>query len=60
MPVSYPVLKACPACGRPMKAMRHEIVNGKLRYVCTACGDDPLQDPAARRWADGPLRPPAK
>jgi DNA-directed RNA polymerase subunit RPC12/RpoP len=60
MPVPYPVRKACPACGKPMKAVPDEIANGKLRYVCTNCGDDPLQDPTARKWADSPLRPPAK
>jgi hypothetical protein len=24
------------------------------------CADDPLRDPAVRKWADGPLRYPAK
>ncbi|HSU68899.1 zinc ribbon domain-containing protein [Bradyrhizobium sp. 40] len=60
MPVSDPVRKACPACGRPMKAVRDEIGDRKLRYVCTSCADDPLQDPTARKWADSPLRPPVK
>lgn len=35
-------------------------VLGRQRYVCTVCDDDPLHDPAARKWADGPLKPPAK
>jgi hypothetical protein len=60
MAVLYPVRKACPACGRPMKAVRDEALEGRLRYVCTNCDDDPLHDPTARKWAEGPLRPPAK
>lgn len=60
MAVPYPVRKACPACGRPMKAVRDEALEGRLRYVCTDCDDDPLHDPTARKWAVGPLRPPAK
>jgi hypothetical protein len=34
--------------------------SGRERYVCTNCESDPLLDPAVRKWADGPLRPPAK
>jgi hypothetical protein len=48
MPVSYAIRKACPSCGKSMKAVPQEIADGKLRYVCTACGDDPLHAPAAR------------
>jgi hypothetical protein len=40
--------------------MPHEIADWKLRYVCTSCADDPLQDPTARKWADSPLCPPVK
>ncbi|TYO67409.1 hypothetical protein FXV83_05360 [Bradyrhizobium hipponense] len=52
------VRKACPACGRPMKAVADEAAEARLRYVCTYCNEDPLHDPTARKWADGPLRPP--
>lgn len=38
----------------------HDVVDGRQRYVYLACEDDPLHDPAARKWADSPLRPPAK
>ncbi|OSJ18214.1 hypothetical protein BST63_06135 [Bradyrhizobium canariense] len=58
MPGLYPVRKACQACGRPMKAVADEALDGTLRYVCTNCDDDPLHDPTARKWIDGPLRPP--
>lgn len=47
--------KLCPTCGKPMTA-----VPGRPRYVCLVCQDDPLHDLAARKWADSPLRPPAK
>jgi transposase-like protein len=57
MTARYPILKACPSCGKPMKLVADEI--GRERYVCASC-DDPFQDPAARRWAESPLRPPAK
>jgi transposase-like protein len=45
------VRKACPACGRPMKAVPDEVAHGELRYVCTGCDDDPLRDlkPASGR-----------
>jgi hypothetical protein len=56
----YPVRKACPGCGRSMKALPDEAAEGRLRYVCAKCDDDPLRDPTARKWADGPLRPPEK
>lgn len=59
MAVLYPIRKACPACGRPMEAVPGETAENRLRYVCTNCDDDPLHDPTARKWADGPLRPPA-
>ena len=58
MPVFDPVRKACPACFRPMKAVPDDAREGKLRYVCTNCEDDPLHDPATLKWTDGPLRPP--
>ena len=60
MAVLYPIRKACPGCGKPMKAVADEAREGRLRYVCTRCDDDPLHDPAALKWADSPLRPPAK
>ncbi|MEY9135015.1 hypothetical protein ACVMII_003919 [Bradyrhizobium diazoefficiens] len=60
MAVLYPVRKACLACGRSMKAVRDEALEGRLQYACTNCDDDPLHDPTARKWAEGPLRPPAK
>lgn len=47
--------KLCPKCGKPMTA-----VPGRPRYVCVVCEDDPLRDPVARKWAESPLRPPAK
>nr|AWL96872.1 hypothetical protein CIT37_35670 [Bradyrhizobium ottawaense] len=60
MAVRYPVRKACPTCGRPMVVVPDDVAEGRQRYVCTNCDDDPLHDPTARRWADSPLRPPAK
>lgn len=59
MAALHPIRKACPTCGRPMAAMPNN-TEGRQRYVCANCDDDPLHDPAARKWADGPLRPPAK
>jgi hypothetical protein len=43
-----------------MVVVPDDAAEGRVRYVCTSCDDDPLHDPTARRWADGPLRPPAK
>lgn len=43
-----------------MMAVPDEVAHGPLRYVCLLCEDDPLRDPAARKWAESPLRPPAK
>lgn len=60
MTVLHPIRKACPTCGKPMKADPEDVARGRQRYVCTSCDDDPLRDPAARKWAEGPLRPPAK
>ena len=57
MTARRPIRKACPSCGKPMKLVVDE--NGRECYACASC-DDPLQDPAARRWAESPLRPPAK
>lgn len=42
-----------------MELVRDEAANGRERYVCPDC-DDPLHDPAAQKWVDSPLRPPAK
>ena len=58
MAMLHPVRKACPGCGKPMKAVSDEASGRRPRYVCTNCNDDPLHDPDARKWADGPLRPP--
>lgn len=44
--------KACPACGRRMKVVSDEAREGRSRYFCTNCDDDPLHDPAALKWAD--------
>lgn len=27
-----------------------DVGKGRKRYVCSACDDDPLHDPAARKW----------
>ncbi|QFI74771.1 hypothetical protein F8237_21580 [Bradyrhizobium betae] len=59
MTVLHPIRKACPACGRPMKLVKSDAGPGKVRYVCPVCDDDPLHDPAARKWVDSPLKPPA-
>jgi hypothetical protein len=60
MSMLHAIRKPCPVCGRPMKLAPDETGHGRERYVCTTCDDDPLHDPAARKWADSPLRPPAK
>ncbi|WP_143279351.1 hypothetical protein [Bradyrhizobium ottawaense] len=52
--------KLCPSCGKPMTAVPGDIGERLQCYVCLACQDDLLRDPAARKWADSPLRPPAK
>jgi hypothetical protein len=59
MTALYPIRKARPVCGKPMKVVP-ENQTGRERYVCTDCEDDPLHDPAVRKWTDSPLRPPAK
>lgn len=56
MSLLHPIRKPCPHCGRPMKLVRDEAAS----YVCPDCDDDPLHDPDARKWVEGPLRPPAK
>jgi hypothetical protein len=43
-----------------MVVVPDDAAEGRVRCVCTNCHDDPLHDPTARRWADSPLRPPAK
>jgi hypothetical protein len=60
MAALHPIRKACPACGKPMVAVPDDTAVGRQRYVCANCDDDPLHDPTVRKWADGPLRPPAK
>lgn len=52
MAVLYSNPKTCPTCGKPMTAVPDDVVQGRQRYVCTPCEDDPLHDPAARKWAD--------
>lgn len=58
MAVRFSIRKACPGCGKAMLVMPDADDERPLRYVCTACGDDPLRDPTAPNWADGPLKPP--
>ncbi len=60
MSLLHHIRKPCPHCGRPMKLVPDEAVRGGERYVCPDCDDDPLHDPAARKWVEGPLRPSAK
>jgi hypothetical protein len=60
MTALHPIRKACPSCGKPMAAVPDDVAEGRPRYVCASCDDDPLHDPTARRWADGPLRAPGK
>lgn len=50
----------CPKCGKPMTAVADDVASGRPHYVCVVCEDDPLRDPAARKWAETPLRSPAK
>ncbi|MGY2938486.1 transposase-like protein [Bradyrhizobium sp. GM6.1] len=58
MAVRFSIWKACPGCGKPMVVVPDAEAEQPLRYICTACGDDPLRDPTARKWADSPLKPP--
>ncbi|MHC2678305.1 hypothetical protein ACVI1J_010527 [Bradyrhizobium diazoefficiens] len=60
MTALYSSRKLCPSCGKPVTAVPDDVGERRQRYVCLACQDDPLRDPAARKWADSPLRPPAK
>jgi transposase-like protein len=48
MTALYPIRRACPVCGKPMKVVP-ENQTGRERYVCTDCEDDPLHDPAVRK-----------
>jgi predicted nucleic acid-binding Zn ribbon protein len=47
MTAPYPIRKACPVCGKPMKVVPED------QMVCTRCEHDPLHDPAVRKWTDG-------
>ncbi|MEZ0059907.1 transposase-like protein [Bradyrhizobium elkanii] len=51
------IRKRCPHCGRAMKLVCEPTGRGRERYVCPACEED---NPAAQKWADSPLRPPAR
>jgi hypothetical protein len=42
-----------------MTVVPDDVAPGRPRYVCLACEDDPLLDPAGK-WAESRLRPPAK
>jgi hypothetical protein len=46
----YPIRKACPVCGKPMKVVPEDQM-GRERYVCTRCEHKPLHDPPS---ANGP------
>jgi hypothetical protein len=59
MAMRYASQKLCPKCGKPMTAVPEDIAAGRQSYVCLACNGDPLH-PAALKWVDSPLRPPAK
>ena len=48
MAVLYPIRKACPTCGKPMAAVTDDLAEGRLRYVCTVCEQDPLHNPTAQ------------
>lgn len=60
MSLLHPIRKPCPYCGRPMKLVSDEAARAGERYLCPDCDDDPLHNPAARKWVDSPLRPPGK
>lgn len=60
MSLLHPGRKPCPHCGRPVKLVSDEAAEGSKRYVCPKCDEDPLRDPAAQKWVDSPLTPPAK
>lgn len=53
----HPIRKLCAVCGRAMKL--DPAHTARERYVCPCCDRDPLHDPVARRWIEGPLKPPA-
>lgn len=61
MSVLHPIRKLCPVCGKPMKLVSSATRSGREHYICTHCDEDPLYDPAARKWVDSTqLRPPRK
>ena len=47
MTAPFPIQKACPVCGKPTKVVPKDQTR---RYLCTSYDDDPLHDPAARKW----------
>ena len=54
--------RPCPVCGEAMKPVADTEEPGeRVRLGCDNCEDpDPLKSAIARRWVDGPLKPPAK
>lgn len=42
-----------------MTAEPDDAAEGRPRYVCLACEDDPLHEPRGPEVAESPLRPPA-
>lgn len=56
---SFEVRKPCPGCGKPMECVLDDARACRDHYICANCdGVDPLENPVARAWADGPLKPP--
>ncbi|MGY3396102.1 transposase-like protein [Bradyrhizobium sp. USDA 3311] len=49
--------KRCPQCGKAMKLVPDETGRGGERYVCPACEEDPLYDPAAPKMGGRPAAP---
>jgi transposase-like protein len=59
MTTRFPVRKPCPRCGKAMKLVDDRAEQGLERYVCQDC-DDPMRNLVARKWVEGPLKPPEK
>lgn len=57
MPFTYRRQRACPLCGKPIKAVPS--TTGEVEYRCTSCDEiDPMKNPAVRGWIESPLKPP--